>query len=333
MNNQKNKLTNDKEPPLLGEVYSREEISEFVLNALMTTDTDSIYIKDPLGRLNMVNSKVVNELRAFGQHEIIGKTDHELFGVEFGSKTQKEEQHFYETGEPIASLEEVRISSNNNREWTLTTKIPLKNREGEIIGLIGFTRTINELKSKETKLHNLATHDNLTNVYNRNGLFERLIEMKQQTSIKLAVLVIDIDNLKQINDHYFHKAGDEFLKWFAWILKSTTRGNDIVARIGGDEFVLILEEINHQADVRSFCTKLYRNFNNSIDERFKALGVSMSIGISIYPIDSNDPVQLIEMADEALYWIKNHNKGDIHFFHAISDNSSSVYTDDAVQTD
>jgi len=320
MDNHKDNPANENKPPLLGEIYSREEISEFVLNALMATETDSIYIKDPLGRLNIVNQNMVNYMETFGEREIIGKTDKELFGIEFGSETQKEEQHLYETGESIASLEEVRMASPNERHYTHTTKIPLKNREGEIIGLIGFTRTIDNLKLTETKLRKLATHDDLTNVYNRNGLFEHLNKMMQQTGIKRAVLAIDIDNFKQINDHYFHKEGDEFLKWFSWILKSTARGNDIVARIGGDEFVLILEDIHNNVDVTSFCTKLYLNFNHSIDSRFQALGVGISIGISIYPINSSDLAQLIEMADEALYWVKNHNKGDIQFFNLISEN-------------
>jgi diguanylate cyclase (GGDEF)-like protein len=320
MDDLKDNHAHENKPPLLDEIYSRDEISEFVFNALMATETDSIYIKDPLGRLNLVNLKVVNEMGTFGQYEIIGKTDSELFGVEFGSKTQKEEQHLYETGNPIASQEEVRMASSNEQYYTHTTKIPLKNREGEIIGLIGFTRAIDKLKKRETKLQALAAHDELTNVYNRHGLSERLNEKLQQTGNKLAVLVIDIDNLKQINDHYFHKAGDQFLKWFAWILKTTTRGNDIVARIGGDEFVLILEDIQQHVDVTSFCTKLYRNFNQSIDARFQALGVGMSIGISMYPSDSSNPVQLIEMADKALYWAKNHHKGECQFYNLLSEN-------------
>jgi diguanylate cyclase (GGDEF)-like protein/PAS domain S-box-containing protein len=320
----KDNLVSENNPPLLDEIYSSDEMSEFVFNALMATETDTIYIKDTLGRLIMVNQKFVNKMERFGENEVIGKTNNELFGIEFGSETQKEEQHLYETGEPIASAIEVRTASPNERYYTHTTKIPLKNREGDIIGLIGFTREIDELKSRETTLQALATHDELTNVYNRHGLFERLNELKQQTGNKMAVLVIDIDNLKQINDHYFHKAGDQFLKWFAWILKTTTRGNDIVARIGGDEFVLILEDIQNNVDVTSFCTKLYRNFNQSIDARFQALGVGMSIGISMYPSDSSDPVQLIELADKALYWAKNHHKGEFQFFNLLSTNQPAI---------
>ncbi|MCB2210045.1 GGDEF domain-containing protein [bacterium] len=319
MNKDKRDIDNEA-PPLLKDIYSREEISDFILTALMSTETESIYIKDPSGRLNLVNAKLLNDMTPFTQDEIVGKTDKELFGTEFGIRTQREEQQLYETGKPIASLEEVRTGSNNNKEWSLTTKIPLKDHEEKIIGLIGFTKQINEIKEKESKLRELATHDDLTHVFNRNGLFERLDQMKQQTNIKLGLLILDVDDFKKINDQYLHTTGDEFLKWLAWILKVTTRGNDVVARYGGDEFVVIMNEIHDYSDIESFCQKLYRNFDNSIDERFKSLGVNISIGISMYPTDSKDSDQLIEMADKALYWVKNHGKGAYQFFNYLENN-------------
>jgi len=304
-------------PPLITERYSPEELYAFIFKALMETDTDSIYIKDPIGRLNLVNRKMMNTLFVDDPSELIGKTDQQVFGLEFGLKTQMEERRLYETGEPIANLVEVRKDSPDSNYWTHTTKIPLRNEEGEIFGLIGFTRVINQIKSTEKELRTLATHDTLTNVYNRRGLFERLDEMIRQITKKLAVLEIDIDNLKSINDKYMHDTGDEFLKWFAWILKSTTRGNDIVSRIGGDEFVIILDNIKMVDNVTQFCEKLYENFIESMDERYKALNVHMSVGISIYPDDAEDPNQLIKQADEALYYVKNHGKGRIQFYHSL----------------
>ncbi len=318
MKKPKNVTQSEFDPQLINDRYSPEQLNEFIYNALMQTDADSIYIKDPLGRLNMVNTKMVNTLFVEDKSELIGKTDKQVFGEEFGLKKEMEEQRLYETGEPIANLVEVRKDSPNNNYWTHTTKIPLRNEEDEIIGLIGFTRVINQIKPTENELRSLAIHDTLTNIYNRRGLFERLDEMIHQTTKKIAILEIDIDNLKSINDQYFHDMGDEFLQWFAWILKSTTRGNDIVSRIGGDEFVLILDNIKKSENVTRFCEKLYENFNKSIDERFKKLNVNMSVGISIYPEDSDDPKQLIKQADEALYYVKKHGKGRIEFYHSLT---------------
>lgn len=311
-------------PPLITDRYSPEKLYEFVFKSLMETDTDSIYIKDPLGRLNLVNRKMMNNLFVEDSSELIGKTDKQVFGLEFGLKTQMEEHRLYETGEPIANLVEVRKDSPNSNYWTHTTKIPLRNEEGEIFGIIGFTRVINQIKSTEKELRTLATHDTLTNVYNRRGLFERLDEMIHQTTKRFAVLETDIDNLKAINDHYMHESGDEFLQWFAWILKSTTRGNDVVSRIGGDEFVVILDNIKKAENVSRFCKKLYDNFNHSIDDRYKILNVHMSVGVSIYPDDSEDPNQLINQADKALYHVKKHGKGRIQFYHLLTENTTGI---------
>ncbi len=308
---------NEKAMPLILDEYSFEDIYRFVFKAIMETDSDSIYIKDPLGRFNLINTRVMKNLNLDHENQLIGKTDKDIFGEEFGQRTEKEERELYETGEPISSLVEVRRDTQNTYNWTHTTKIPLRDDKGKFFGLIGFTREINQIKSKESELRTLATHDTLTNVYNRRGLFERIDEMVRQTTQKFALIEIDIDNLKEINDRFLHETGDEFLRWFAWILKSTTRGNDIVSRIGGDEFILVLDNIKNKENVIRFCEKLYDNFNNSIDDKFKPLNVNMSMGISIYPNDSKAPNILIKQADEALYYAKQHGKGQIKFFHSV----------------
>jgi diguanylate cyclase (GGDEF)-like protein/PAS domain S-box-containing protein len=319
-----NKFQSNENPPLITETYTPEEIHKFVFRALMETDTDSIYIKDTSGRLNMVNRQMINSMLLEDKHDLIGKTDKQVFGDDFGKKTEEEEQALYKTGEPIANLVEVRKDAPGGNYWTHTTKIPLKNDKGDIFGIIGFTRIINQIKSTELKLHSLATHDSLTNVYNRRGLFERLDEMIHQSTIKLGIIVIDVDNLKSINDRYFHDVGDEFLQWFAWILKSSTRGNDIVSRIGGDEFVLILENIIKAENISRFCEKLYKNFNKSLDERFKDMNINMSMGISIYPDDSENPKELIKKADEALYYAKSHGKKQIRFYHSLPGTNPAI---------
>jgi len=308
---------NEKAMPLIRDEYNLEDIYRFVFIAMMESDSDSIYIKDPMGRLNFVNRRMLNTLYIEDEYQLIGKTDKQIFGEDFGQKTENEEKELYETGEPIANLVEVRKDTPNSNYWTHTTKIPLRDDNGVIFGLIGFTRVINQIKSKESELRTLATHDTLTNVYNRRGLFERMDEIVRHTTQKFALIEIDIDNLKGINDRFLHETGDEFLRWFAWILKSTTRGNDIVSRIGGDEFILVLDNIKNKENVIRFCEKLYDNFNNSIDDKFKPLNVNMSMGISIYPNDSKAPNILIKQADEALYYAKQHGKGQIKFFHSV----------------
>jgi diguanylate cyclase (GGDEF)-like protein/PAS domain S-box-containing protein len=308
----------ERNQPLLSELYTHEELAKYVFNALMETDTDSIYIKDPQGRLALINQTVVTELDAQDKSEIIGKTDRELFGEAFGKRTAEEEARIYETGQPQKDLVEVRVDDNFSNYWTYTTKIPLRDDQGKIFGLIGFTRNISKIKSKETRLHALATHDTLTNVYNRYGLEERLKEMLLHSGNLMAVLMLDVDNFKAINDHYYHKTGDEFLKWLAWLLKSTSRGNDVVARVGGDEFVIVLDNLREPEDVSKFCTKLFRNMQQTMDKRYLELGVGISVGVSLFPGDAENTTELLELADISLYHVKKNHKGQVSFFRDIN---------------
>lgn len=307
----------DSSQPLLTELYSRDELAKFIFDALMNSDTDSIYVKDTLGRLTIINQTVVRELSAQDESEIIGKTDQDLFGDVFGKRTAEEEAMIIETGQPQKDLVEVRIDENYSNYWTYTTKIPLRDDQGKIFGLIGFTRNISEIKSVENRLHRMATHDSLTNVYNRFGLEERLKEMLEQSGNLMAILMLDIDNFKVINDRYYHKTGDEFLKWLAWLLKSTSRGNDVVARVGGDEFVIVLDNIREPDSVKKFCAKLFKNIKQTMDPKYLELGVGVSIGVSLFPGDAKNVTELLELADISMYHVKNHNKGTVSFFQDI----------------
>ena len=298
--------------PLIQDCYDKETLYEMIIRALLDANNDSFYIKDRLGRMNIVNQRVLMDLGSADQ--VIGRTDSDFFGAEFGQKTRMDEEHLFNTGIALEGLIEVRGDAQSGLFWSSTTKIPLKDPEGKIVGLIGITRNINEIKIREQKLHILATHDPLTNVYNRTGLVDRLDDMIHQSGNQFAVLAIDLDNFKQINDVYLHKTGDDFLTWFAWLLKANLRGNDIVARVGGDEFVVILNKIEQKSNISGYCEKLYANFAFSIEERFRSLGVGMSIGISIYPNDSRSANQLLEQADVALYEAKDKNKGTFRFF-------------------
>ena len=292
--------------------FGKEKFYEVVFHALMDTETDSIYIKDCDGCFRLINRRVSIEL---DEHQpVIGKSDSDMFGKEFGENTHREEQNMFASGRAVDGVIQVRGDAQSGLYWSSTSKIPLKDDDGNILGLIGITRNINELKIREQKLQILATHDPMTNVYNRAGLVDRLDDIIHQSGKMFAVLAIDLDNFKRINDTYLHKTGDEFLIWFAWLLKTNLRGNDIVARLGGDEFVVILNKINQEEDAGTFCNKLNQNYDRAVEERFKALQVGMSIGISIFPNDSTNPDKLLEQADKALYDVKQKNKGEYKFF-------------------
>ncbi|MDO8969578.1 MAG: PAS domain-containing protein, partial [Saprospiraceae bacterium] len=147
---------------------------EWVLNALMENTGDSIYIKDRQCRLWRVSRKMAASLGFDDPADIYGKTDVELFGEEFGKKTIFDDLQIMETGQPKMAMVESYINKHGETNWTSTTKLPLLNEAGEVVGLLGITREINELKNSEIGFQWLATHDSLTSLANRFLLTDRI---------------------------------------------------------------------------------------------------------------------------------------------------------------
>src|SRR5512143_4144026 len=174
---------------------------DFQFRALMETTEDSIYFKDRDCRLLRVSRRMVKNLGFADESELVGKTDVDLFGESFGQRTYLEELRIMESGEPIIGLVESRAIGGDETNWTLTTKVPLRDSAGTVIGLLGITREINELKRTELSLQHMATHDPLTGLPNRYLMTDRLTQTLahgERVDRIFAVLFIDVDNFKTI---------------------------------------------------------------------------------------------------------------------------------------
>ena len=282
------------------EVFDLDEYGLF--SALMDNMADSIYYKDRQCRLMRVSRKMATSLGFNDPAELIGKTDIDLFGKEFGRKTRIDDLQVMETGTPIIGLVEGNRSTNRETNWTSTTKLPLRNSAGKIIGLLGITREINDLKKIEMDLQHIATHDLLTSLPNRYLFFDRLdqaIHRAKRYQTSFALLYLDLDHFKKINDQNGHDAGDEFLKQVSTHLKDTVRDSDTVARLGGDEFAILMETIQHEEEVFAIAERIIAGF-----EQKSMIGVTASIGISIYPRHGEEGSLLLKCADHAMYQAK-----------------------------
>jgi len=187
----------------------------FLFRSLMETMVDSIYFKDRQCRLVRVNRKMALDLGRADPAELIGRTDIELFGQEFGQMTMLDDSRIMETDEPIIGLTESRQLETGQLNWTLTTKTPLHDAAGSVVGLLGITREINELKRAEITLEHLATHDTLTGLPNRYLMFDRLNQLlvrAERYKTSFAILFIDLDGFKRINDSRGHDVGDLVLR-------------------------------------------------------------------------------------------------------------------------
>jgi diguanylate cyclase (GGDEF)-like protein/PAS domain S-box-containing protein len=283
----------------------------FQFHALMENTEDSIYFKDRECRLIRVSRRMAENLGFADVSELVGKTDIDLFGDSFGQRTFLEDLRIMESNEPIIGLVESRAIGQSETNWTLTTKVPLHDESGAVIGLLGITREINELKRTELDLQHMATHDPLTGLPNRYLMTDRLSQMLAQ-SVRVgsifAVLFIDIDDFKAINDARGHEFGDLVLQALGRTLVGTVRGSDTVARIGGDEFVVVLETLGKREDASLVAEKIRRAVVKPFSLKRHRVNMSVSIGISFHPDNGVDAEVLLRAADYAMYLAKGQGK-------------------------
>lgn len=175
---------------------------------------------------------------------------------------------------------------------------------------------LNELQASRNALEHLAQHDPLTGLPNRRCFFERLeraIANARRSGKPLAVLFVDLDHFKQINDLLGHTIGDQVLQTVARQLGSITREVDTVARLGGDEFVILLEHFEQSKDILQIVQKLHERFQSSLLIDGHELNIRASIGVSLYPNDGISAEQLLQFADSAMYASKNSGRNTYTF--------------------
>lgn len=189
--------------------------------------------------------------------------------------------------------------------------------DGDFIGRVWCCRDISNIRDNEQLLKHQANHDTLTNLPNRSMLLAALnhaISLSNRHKSKIGVLFIDLDDFKKINDTAGHHQGDLYLIEFANRVQSALKQGDIVGRLGGDEFVVIIEDINDVTDVAPINERILTLCEVPFFIKDKKYHMSCSIGVSIYPDDSDDAEELIRKADMAMYQAKKAGKNMYHFF-------------------
>ena len=175
---------------------------------------------------------------------------------------------------------------------------------GKVTGVHGLVKDNSVPKNHERQIHHMATHDALTGLPNRYFLEDRLhhaIEQARRAQVMVAVLFLDLNRFKIINDSLGHDRGDHLLGVVAERLQGAVRDADTVARIGGDEFVVVLENIQDRHHVRAAAAHLLESVGKPVQLAGHRLSVTTSIGISYYPHDGDDPATLLKQADLAMY--------------------------------
>jgi diguanylate cyclase (GGDEF)-like protein/PAS domain S-box-containing protein len=227
--------------------------------------------------------------------------------------------YFIDRTRILGTIEKIEIKLNilNKEKFFLFTLSKVSNNEILIV-----IDDITQIKENEEKLRYLALHDPLTGLPNRKYLFEQLSQLIIQANRhnrKLAIIFLDIDNFKDINDSYGHEIGDKVLLAIAETIKYHLRPGDIIGRIGGDEFIIILDDIAKIEDINIIANKINKAIENIPNYIKSKLGidifkVTFSMGISIFPDDSTDINEVIKFADTALYKAKELGKNTFCFY-------------------
>ena len=201
--------------------------------------------------------------------------------------------------------------------WIHLMASALHDRDGQLLGYLGAISDISELKAAQVQMETLAFFDPLTGLANR-----RLFKNRLVTSVKgairsgksMALMFLDMDQFKRVNDTLGHDAGDVLLKEVSNRLSNTVRENDTVSRIGGDEFTILLTDISSVQDVRAVAEKILRAMAKPIRVKGQDILTSVSIGITMTPDDSTDTNVLMKNADLAMYSAKEQGRNNFQFF-------------------
>ncbi len=277
---------------------------------------DGYFETDLRGNFTFVNEAESRNLGYTGE-ELIGMNRHQYTDEKNVKALFRLFNNVYKTGIPVKTHEVELIKKDGAIAYNEISVNLIRNKNGEAIGFRGISRDITERKRQQEKIHYLATHDSLTGLPNRmmlNQLLSHAINAAKRHNRKLAVFFIDLDRFKIINDMLGHEAGDRLLQEIALRFRQALRSMDIVARMGGDEFVVLIEEIENCEQISTVAHKLMAEAAKPFSLMSEEFRVTASIGISIYPKDGETEQSLLKNADIAMYFAKEEGKNNFQFY-------------------
>jgi diguanylate cyclase (GGDEF)-like protein/PAS domain S-box-containing protein len=308
-------LSNKMHLRMVHEVNNQLDQNREFLSKVIDLNPNYIYAKDQHGRYSLVNESFA-ALYGMEKEEIIGKTD---FDVQVNKERAFEifqiDQSVLAEQKEVTAPEEIFIDRFGKEKWLQSSKIPIKTKDSTI--LLGVSTDITELKQHEKELNHQANHDVLTGLPNRRMLNENLTNILKPAESKAALMLIDLDRFKYINDTLGHDVGDllliEVSKRLKQFIGEIGLANANVYRLGGDEFTLLFP-FRHSEEVTDIAKSLLEQFNKEFILGEQEFFISPSIGISTYPEDGCDAKTLMKNADTAMYYVKEREKNGFQLF-------------------
>ncbi len=295
--------------------YSVLESELRIFSHVVNQSASSIVITDTKGVIKYINPTCINKT-GYSQQELIGENPRIFCSRE---KSTAEYKALWDTLSAGNTWQGEFHNRKKNGElfWEVSSIAPIKDKAGRIIRYVAMKEDITALKQAKKRIQHMANHDVLTKLPTRRLFMELLIKSlavaKRHTKIA-AVLFVDLDGFKAVNDTLGHDVGDKTLKKTAARLSSCVREVDTVARIGGDEFLIILTNMPDKESIISIAEELVRAvaIPYKIDSAAD-INISASIGIALYPDNAVEPLALINLADQAMYDVKRQGKNNYLF--------------------
>lgn len=290
----------------------------YLLETFLSATPDHVYFKDTESRFTRVSASFARWVGHSDPNEVLGLTDADFFASAHASAARSDELRVMRTGEPIVALEECEEWPDGRQTWVSSTKVPLRDHAGHVIGIFGLSRDITERKLAQERvlvqgrelerlaqeLERLTLYDELTGIYNRRG-FELLGSAAVARACRdlspVCVLFLDLDNLKALNDGFGHNTGDQALVEAAAILREAIRATDVVGRVGGDEFAAVLTGLA-VVDAGDLSGRLRAIARDRVEQAGLPEPLTFSVGVAVLqPGEPQTLRDLMAVADRAMY--------------------------------
>ena len=298
----------------------RDRDREF-LNSILDSVPMPIVVKDVRDWSYVLANKASLDYVGAPRHAAIGRKCHDLMSPEDAESIMAGDEAAVQNGGFLFSDEYVLKTSNGPRVLT-SKRLLLRDPDGEPRHLLTVVHDITEHKQSERRIAHLANHDALTGLPNRTLFREQLEQSLRRVrgnGGRLALLYLDLDRFKGINDTLGHPVGDELLKAVAQRLREAIADADFVARLGGDEFAIIRNDFAQPDDITSLVMRILSAINKPYDIGGHQLVADATIGVALAPDDACDPDELLKNADLAMYGAKADGRGTYRFFESSMD--------------
>jgi len=280
-------------------LYHENQNKQTLLKTLIDSIPDLIFYKDSNSVYAGCNS-AFEKFLGRDENALIGCTDMDLFHKEKAESFRAVDKEIIEQGKPII-IDDMSIYPDGTEVYMETIKTSYLDKQGNVLGLIGISRDVTERKKKEDEIIYLTYHDGLTGLYNRTFFDEKTIQLDIQQQLPLSVIMGDINGLKLINDAFGHSEGDKLLVEVSKILMSCVRPEDIIARIGGDEFCVLLPQTDDQV-ANSIVNKITSTCEQYVSRTDKeTIYASISLGYATKFNAEESFNKVMKYAEEFMY--------------------------------